>query len=139
MNLENQILLNQYGQGLITSEPLMELFDTVQKREFLNELIYLIIQSKPKEEDIESAIEKSALRASFTPCVLLRKGIAQHHLRKIVELPDDELGKSYLLLLNLFRLAYKRRFDLEKDNKDKWWYWDLSDRKKLEYLLTKFQ
>lgn len=129
MKLEDEILVNKFGQGLVAIEQLTEEFKLVEvfkKREFLNSLLYLIMQSKPKEEDIEPAIISSGLKSTYTPCVLLRKGLANHNLEKLVNLPENELMKSFMLLLSLFKIAYKRRFVVEKNNPDKWWYWDLS-------------
>ncbi len=140
MKLEDEILVNKYGQGLVVIEQLTEIFgllDWTQKKSFLTDILYLIMQSKPKEEDIEPAIKESGLKPTFTPCVLLRKGVANHHLIKIVKLPEVELDKAIVLLLHLFKVAYKRRFIIEKDNPDKWWYWDLSDNKKVEMVIKK--
>ena len=47
---------------------------------------------------------------------------------------DYELEKVLILLLNLFKIGYNRRFQKEKNNPDKWWYWDLSDDKKINLL-----
>ncbi len=140
MKLEDEILVNKYGQGLIAIEQLTNKFSLLnwtQKKLFLNDILYLIMQSKPKEADIELAINESGLKPTYTPCVLLRKGIANHHLIKIIELPEAELNKAFVLLLSLFKVAYKRRFDIERDNPDKWWYWDLSDSKKVEMIINK--
>jgi hypothetical protein len=131
MKTEQEILINQYGQGLAEIERLISLFedfDNDNKRIFLNEFLYwFVIQSKPKEEDIGLAITTSKLKQTYTPCVLLRKGVAPHNLQKILELPDNELKKVFILLLNLFKIAYNRRFEQEKNNPNKWWYCDLSD------------
>lgn len=97
----------------------------------------MIIQSKPQVKDIELAIEDSGLKPTYTPCVLLKKGIAKHNLQKIVNLPEEEYMKSFVLLLSLFKAGYKRRFNIEKDNPDKWWYWDLSDSRNVEMILNK--
>jgi hypothetical protein len=93
------------------------------------------MQSKPEEGDIEPAIIKSDLKSTFTPCVLLKKGVANHNLKKIINLPEYELTKAFVLLLNLFKVAYERRFIDEKDNPHKWWYWELSDHEKLEKVM----
>ncbi len=139
MKLEDEIFVNKYGQGLVVIEELINRFhllDWPKKKAFLNDVLYLIMQSKPKEEDTELAIKESGLKPTFTPCVLLRKGVANHHLMKIVGLPEIELNKAFTLLLNLFKVAYKRRFEIEKNNPDKWWYWDLSDSKKVEKIIN---
>lgn len=138
MKLEEEILLNKFGQGLVRIQQLIEKFellDALRKREFLKDFLYLIIQSKPKKEDIQQAIVDSRLKLTFTPCVLLRKGVASHDLEKLVNLPENELTKSFILLLSLFKIAYNRRFTLEKNNPDKWWYWDLSDDKRIKIIL----
>lgn len=140
MKLEEEILINKYGQGLILVEQLTERFsllDLPQKMLFLNDIHFLILQSKPKDEDIEPAIAESKLKPTYTPCVLIKKGVASHNLQKLLELPENELKKVFVLLLSLFKIAYERRFKIEKNNPNKWWYWDLSDNKKVEMIMGK--
>ena len=141
MNIEQEILINQYGQDLIDLDQILFSFENLpmnDKGHFMNEIIFLIMQSKPKEEDIGPAILKSKLRPTYTPCVLLRKGVANHHLLKITRLPENEWIKVLTLLLSLFSIAYKRRFEAEKNNPDKWWYWDLSDKNKVDQLRKQY-
>jgi hypothetical protein len=138
MKLKDEILINKFGQGLIAIEQLTDRFgllEVLKKKEFLNDFLYLIMQSKPKKEDIEPAIIYSRLKSTFTPCILLRKGVANHNLEKLVNLPENELTKAFVLLLSLFKIAYNRRFAVEKNNPDKWWYWDLSDNEKVEIIM----
>jgi hypothetical protein len=138
MKLEDQILVNRFGQGLIAIDQLtpgFRLLELMTKKKFLNELLFLIMQSKPEEGDVEPAIIKSDLKSTFTPCVLLKRGVANHNLKKIINLPEYELTKAFVLLLNLFKVAYERRFIDEKDNPHKWWHWDLSDHEKLEKVM----
>ena len=140
MKLEEEILINKYGQSLIVVEQLTERFsllDLPQKKLFLNDILYLIMQSKPKDEDIEPAITESKLKPTYTPCVLIKKGFANHNLQKLLEFPENELKKVFVLLLSLFKIAYERRFKIEKNNPDKWWYWDLSDNRKVEMIMSK--
>lgn len=140
LKFDEAIILNKYGQGLILPDILLNeflVFGLIEKRNYLKEIISLILQSKPHEEDIQPAIYESKLKPTFTPCVLLSKGVANHHLQKIAELPETELNKALLLLLSLFKLSYQRRFQAEKNNPDKWWYWDLSDERKVEMILKK--
>lgn len=130
MKIEHEILVNKYGQELVNTEQFLNLFrsfDMRSQKVFLSEIIFLILQSKPKEKDVEPAIISSGLKYTYTPCVLLKKGVADHNLEKLVNLPENELTKAFVLLLSLFKIAYKRRFVVEKDNPDKWWYWDLSN------------
>ncbi len=138
MNLADEILINKHGQDLIDCNELVEKFDLLdfsKKRIFLNDLLYLIKQSKAKDDDIELAILESKLKPTYTPCILLRKGVANHHLQKIIELPEAEMDKAFLLLLSLFKIAYRRRFANEKNAPNKWWYWDLSDASTIDKII----
>ncbi len=137
MKIEHEILINKYGQGLVKTVQLLDLFRSFDfgfQKVFLNEILFLILQSKPIEEDIEPAIINSGLKSTYTPCVLLRKGVANHNLEKLLELPKNELIKTLVLLLSLFKTAYERRFVVEKNNPDKWWYWDLSDEENIKRI-----
>jgi hypothetical protein len=140
MKLEYEILMNKYGQGLINSEPLLLNFEGLEvasKRSFLNDMLFLLLQSKPTDSDIEPAILRSGLKPTYTPCVLLGKGVASHNLEKLIKLPENELNKVFLLLLSLFKVAYQRRFAIEKNHPDKWWYWDLSDEMNISKIPQK--
>ena len=141
MNIEEQILINKYGQDLIDVMQLSQIFNLLnlsEKRAFLNNIHYLILQSKPLYDDIEVSIKNSELRSTFTPCVLLRKGLANHNITKIIQLPEDELDKVLLLLLSLFKVAYQRRFKSEMNFSDKWWYYDLSSSENVEKILKEY-
>ena len=141
MNIEDEILINKYGQGLISTDELLNRFsvyDLMNKRAYLKKLLGLIGQSKPKDEDIEPAIKESRLKPTFTPCVLLQKGVANHHLQKIAELPEVELSKAFVLLLSLFKTAYYRRYKEEKNSPNKWWYWDLSNNETVNKIRNEY-
>ena len=138
MKIEIEILINKYGQGLIPLSVLQEEFDAYslyQKRSFLQEMSFLIIQSKPKEEDVDLAIKKEKLKSGYTPCVLLKKGISSYNLERVINLPENEMGKIFILFMGIFKIAYIRRFKEEMNNINKWWYWDLSDNSNVERIL----
>lgn len=60
---------------------------------------------------------KKWIEIYLTPCVLLKKSVANHNLEKIVSLLDNELTKAFVLFMSLFSsIAYKRRFEIEKNN-----------------------
>lgn len=143
MKIEDEILIDQYGQYLIDESEILVRFDKlteVQKEEYLLELIELILQSKLKDSDIATAIESSQLRSTYTSCVLLvRNGIKYHNLKRIADLPLFEQPKSLKLFLNLFRIAYQRRFEEEKEQGNKWWYSDLSDEKNVELIRKQYE
>ncbi|MDV2442532.1 hypothetical protein CMV00_01790 [Elizabethkingia anophelis] len=140
LKIEDTLNLNKYGQGILNIDFFLNFFseiDALMKRNYLKEVIGLIIQSKPTDDDIEPAILTSGLKPTFTPCILLRKGVLEHNLKNIVNLPDSELEKALVLFLNLFKIAYKRRYVLENNNPYKWWYWDLSDDTNINKILGK--
>ena len=141
MKIEIEILINKYGQGLIPLSVLQEEFDAYslyQKRSFLQEMSFLIIQSKPKEEDVDLAIKKEKLKSGYTPCVLLKKGISSYNLERVINLPENEMIKTFILFMSIFKIAYSRRFKEEMNNINKWWYWDLSDKGNVERILEGF-
>jgi len=137
MKLEYEILVNQYGQDLISIDKLIQLYKKTtedDKKSFVSGVITLIIQSKPQKEDVEIAISNSGLKDTYTACVLMKKEISQSNLYKISNLPSYELEKVIILFLHLFKIAYRRRFEKEKNNIYKWWYWDLSDNRNLDRI-----
>ncbi len=141
MKIQHEILVNKYGQGIAHIQELKTLFETFEidyKKVFLNDIIHLIIQSKAKDSDIEPAIKESGLKSTLTPCVLLRKGVANHNLQKLLELPSAEMSKSFTLLLGLFKIAYTKKFEQEKNDPNKWWYWDLSDQNNIDHITKKY-
>ena len=139
--LIQELELNQYAQSLIERECILARFEQMdgdEKKAYLNNLITLITQSKPVNADIEMAIENSGLKRTYTPCVLLQKDVKYYNLSRIIELPEYESVKVLLLLLSLFKIAYNRRFLVEKNVPHKWWYWDLSDKKTVERIIKDF-
>jgi hypothetical protein len=141
MRIEEEILINQYGQDIISINFLLNRFKLLnieEKKIYLRDILNLIIQSKVINDDIQEAIKNSNLKSTYTPCVMLKRGVASHHLEKIICLPDKEADKILSLFLSLFRIAYMRRFKIEKNNSTKWWYWDLSDEKKVELILNQY-
>lgn len=139
MELIDQISINQYAQGVVSIEQILDCYDTFslkKKKDYLEILIgYFILQSKPLDSDIPLAIKESGLKPTYTPCVMLKKGVSPHILRNIIALPENESKKVLILLLSLFKIAYLRRFHNEKNDPNKWWYWDLSDEKNIEIIL----
>lgn len=53
----------------------------------------------------------------------------------MINLPENEMGKIFILFMGIFKIAYSRRFKEEMNNINKWWYWDLSDNSNVERIL----
>ncbi|MGX5854433.1 DUF5958 family protein [Dyadobacter jiangsuensis] len=138
MNLEEEILINQFGQDVFNSDRLLERFskfDEPQKRDHLNGLWLLLSQSKPLDSDISHAMADARLKPTYTPCVVLLKHGIKLGFRKLMDLPANELDKVYRLCLFLFRIAYQRRFQQERNGTTKWWYSDLSTEENVKEAL----
>ncbi len=134
-----EISINKWGQKLISIEEIEQyflLFSEEEKRIYLTDLSNLILQSKPQNVDIDDSIKKTGLKETHTPFVLLKKnGVKLFSFEKIINLPENELGKTFKLLLYLFQISYERRYEIEKNDMNKWWYWDLSDGKNIDRIL----
>lgn len=137
MTLELEILINQFGQGIYEEGKLLHKFKSFEignKRKLLRDIENLIIQSKVTDIDIDEAISKSGLKPTFTPCVIAKNGLNYGNFKKIINLPEGELTKSFKLLIYLFKEGYSRRYLEEKGSPNKWWYWDLSDTENLKKI-----
>jgi len=138
MTIEQEILLNQFGQGIYNNYKIInqfELFDIDTKRNILRDMEHFIIQSNTTFEDIGQAINESKLKSTFTPCVILNKGLNSKNFDKIINLPESELTKAFRLFIHLFKISYSRRYLFEKGNSNKWWYWDLSNQKNIDKII----
>lgn len=127
---KNLIEINKFGQDLIELDKLKEHFEGLNfanKESYLNDLMFLLLQTKPIDVDAPTAIELSNLKPTHTPCVLLKKGVEMHNLERIVNLPQDEWNKTVVLLLCLFKVAYKRKLTKNQNDSSKWWFGDLSN------------
>lgn len=149
MHLDEQIAVNQFGQGGLLADDLLDKFSQLNENDQREWVLYisdLIWQSKPIDSDIEQAILESSLKPSYTPCVILRTHRLKIGLNQLIVLPFNELERVYRLLLFLFKQAYQRRYKAEKGDykleKDipwpKWWYWDLSSSDAVESVKSLF-
>lgn len=89
MKIEDEIKINQFGQDVFSNEYMLDIFESLSiedKRKYIEDIIFLILQSKSGIDDIDKSIELSELKETFTPCVMLRKGINQDNLFKISKL-----------------------------------------------------
>jgi hypothetical protein len=117
MKLEQELLFNQFAQGLLEDSELVLQFESLNienKRKILREIENLITQSKCIFDDIKEAIVKSKLKPTFTPCIMIQRGLNHGNFQKIINLPENELTKVFNLFIYLFREGYNRRYFIEK-------------------------
>ena len=70
LKIRDALTLNKYGQDILNVEVLLKSFselNTLEKRNYLKEIIALILQSKPKEEGATNQNKKKAEWRN-TPC-----------------------------------------------------------------------
>jgi len=146
MGLEEELAINQFGQGVRSVADLLDEFsqlDEDRKRKRLFFLYCQVWQSKPADSDIEQALTDCSLEATDANYVYLKFHRLKTGFNWVTWIPDTEnppeggLDKPYELLLHLFKTDYQRRFELEKENPSKWWYWDLSNAEISQGILTK--
>lgn len=141
MKIDHLMLVNKFGQGIVLIKELLDIFyslNEIDQQIFTNELIELILQSKPSIVDIHDSIEGSGIKKNSTACIIARGGPSYNTFRKMVNLPKQEQERTLILLLNIFKLSYHRRFLMERNNNNKWWYWDLNDENNVNYILQQY-
>lgn len=63
--IKEELRLDLFAQNLITKAEMIQLFDSfsaIEKEYYLEEILFLIDQSKPQEEDIITSIKESQLK-----------------------------------------------------------------------------
>ena len=133
MNLSNiEIILNQLAQNTITWDTGICWFKSLsqeERYEVLRRLYVISCDARVAESDIDTAIVRAGLRPTFTPCVLIKKGLIKNQLFKVINLPDNEQIKSFKLILALFAIADERRRKYCNGKCQHWWHQDLKHYK----------
>ena len=141
INSDQLVLLNQYAQGVRTisdGKNWFSSFSSSEQFEILRELSNLILHASANINDVNTAIKKSGLKATLTPCVLLQKENLKVQLSKVLALPPGEYAKAFALFLSLFSVADKRRRDTRcKSGCSHWWHKDLSDAEIVKQIIEK--
>ncbi len=107
-----EIAINKIAQGIIPIEDGMEWFaseNEESKSEIMRALDLCIFQSHPNEEDIENGIEKSGLKETYSPCVLIRKKPFNDVRQKVLNMSGLDQMRSFKLLITVFGVADERR------------------------------
>ncbi len=110
--IQNEIKINLYAQDRLSRIDIIDWFgslDNNSKRDTLNQLYWYIINVKPSKDEIEISINNSNLKRTYTPIIMILKEPINISVPKILNLPENELEKSFLLLIEIFKTADKRR------------------------------
>lgn len=104
---ERQVILNELAQGIRPVSEGVAWFAGLaeeQQRLVLVELAQFCIQARAVETDVEKAIERSGIRQTHAPAVLLSRW--RLHMP---ELPSYDRARAFPLLVALFAVADTRR------------------------------
>jgi len=108
-----ELLLNRIAQGHTAQAEGLLWFQSkssAEQQAILLKLSQVCQQSHPTPQEASQAIGLSSLKASFTPCVLLRNAtLPENAFQQILGLPLVEKSKSFRLLLALFTVSDTRR------------------------------
>ena len=139
LNINEEIFLNQFSQGLVTLEKMNEWFtayDLLNKKDIIYNLLNMVIQSHPTYDEIESsAISLNKITSSSAVKLLNRNKPFNKFGYEICDLPERELQTGFNILLLTLAKADKRRKEQEDSNNcTHWWHKDLSDEEYLQKL-----
>ena len=128
MNNENKwtVWINAAAQGVVTPVCLLREWDTLTLAEqrLVNRLLMnLLLQAKFTLADVVTACKYPGLKVTYTPCVLLLKTPKIHTARRLLNLPDNEMRRVFLLLFAVFSCAYERNRS-QNTSPHKWWLHD---------------
>jgi hypothetical protein len=124
--LQIDVYLNRLAQELDSERGGLQWFGQLadnEQREVLSRLWLFSAQAGARECDVDAAIARAKLKATFTPCVLLKGGRLKVQVAKVLNLPHVEYGKSFRLFLALFKIADERRRRTDCQNGcSHWWH-----------------
>jgi hypothetical protein len=119
---EQIIYINQLAHELLDIEKGRVWFDalTVDKQlEVLREISGFALQSGAMESDVNSAIRKSKLKSSYTPCVLLLKGNLKVQFSKNTEFAAIRVHQSFF---SVSEYVFNRRRKTQKNEMYEWMF-----------------
>jgi len=144
MSLEEEIAINQFGQGALSEADMLGSFTqldaSTQRKQFVR--LYLYVTShKLTASDIDQALAACSLTTEDPVNTYLNLPYLKVGSRGVLyiphteEPPEGDLAKPYTVLLYVFRVNYQRRYAEEKDNSTMWWYRDFSTNETAQAIL----
>ena len=137
LNKKEEILLNQYVQRIKSSRDIENWyaeFDDNDKASIISAVWGMARQAGIKKEDIMSAVKAAKLKETHTPVRMMNKQGAPfvNVGYNVAKLRGKEQGQAFMLILECFALAERRRKEICDANPkfcNHWWHQDLSDAK----------
>ena len=139
LSIDEEIILNQFSQGLFTLEEMnhwFAMYDLLDKRDIVQHLLNMVIQAHPTYDDIEgSAILLKKVTSASAVKLLNRKKPFSKFGYEICDLPEKELLIGFdILLLTLVKADTRRKEQEDPKECNHWWHKDLSDENYLRKL-----
>lgn len=109
---EREITINKIAQGIIPLAEGLEWFqssDENTRSEIMRTLDLCIYQSHPNKDDIEKGIEKSGLKSTYSPCILIQTKPFNEVRRKVLRMSGIDQDRSFRLFVTVFSVADERR------------------------------
>lgn len=136
MSLEEEILINQFGQGVRSSVDVIDQFTQLDNAQQRHRFVFLYCElgeSTWSESDVRQALADCSLENPEVMYNYLNFGRLTASTKRSILIPhtsnppNGRLDRAYEVLLALFKIGYQRRFALENSNSNAWQYRNLSD------------
>ncbi|HYE68779.1 MAG TPA: DUF5958 family protein [Anaerovoracaceae bacterium] len=143
LTMKELILLNQYVQGVVKRLEIVNWFSSLpedDKRSVVKSVWLLAVQAQIVEDDIPTVTLEAGLKPTHTPVVMLSKGNESLHKRGygLSRLSGVVLNQAFLLVLESFALAERRRKEKEGSEEcNHWWHKNLADENIIKEILEK--
>ncbi len=141
LTIQELVLLNQYVQGVVLKKEIDNWFSSLEetdKQSVVKSIWVLATQAQVIESDIFIATLAAELKPTHTPVVMISKGDVSLYNRgyRLSELKGTILNQAFLLVLECFALAERRRKEKEGTSEcNHWWHKDLSDERVIKEIL----
>jgi hypothetical protein len=108
-----EILFNKIAQDTLPVSKGIQWYNSLEKaqqKEAMNQLAFLVSQSSPSLESIQKGITLVPIKATMTPVVIFQKNNLNIALQKILQLPESEWRKAFIVMLGIFKAGdtYRR-------------------------------
>lgn len=138
MKIGDIVILVKYAQGGVVFNSFygyLKFMKPPVRKVFLSQIVELIGHFAIDDSAADVAIKQSGLSDTCAACLILKEGVYETQLQKILELPESELESSFKLLLTVFSIGYQEGYQKHRNAPTKFWYWDYSEMENtLKYI-----
>lgn len=139
LKIDEEIFIYQFTQGIYSLQEMntwFEAYDLQNKRDILENLFCMVVQSHPTYAELETAaIDLKKITSPSAVMLLNRNKPFEKFGHQICGLPEKELLNGLdILLLTLTQSDTRRKLQENPNECRHWWHKNLSDEKYLESL-----